>query len=245
MSAPSPVWLIHGWAANRRVFDPLAQRLPGHTVHTPELPGHGNAPFDGHFNITATADAWAEHLAEPVHLLGWSLGGAVALTLAARHPGKVRSLCLTAAFAKLQAEPDYPEGLRQIALHKMLPLFAQDYPKYMRQFLQLQFLHAPNCRGLLQHALETVPTPGAPPALAEALAAAERFDGRPLLSAVRCPVLLVFGSKDAITPPRMGAYLQEHLPGSRLHLIDGAAHAPFLSHADPFAALYRPFLQTA
>ncbi len=244
MSTPSPIWLVHGWAANHHIFDPLAARLAGYPLRAPDLPGHGQAAFHGRFDLTALADSWAACLSEPIHLLGWSLGGAVALTLAARHPDKVRSLCLTAAFAKLQAVEGYPEGLPHIALYKMLPLLEQDYPKYMRQFLQLQFLYAQQHAGLLAEVLPKLLHSGTPPALSAALNAAVAFDGRPLLAGIRCPSLLLFGDKDNITPQRMGTYLHHHLPDSRLQIISGAAHAPFLSHADRFADSYCSWLDT-
>ena len=84
---------------------------------------------------------------------------------------------------------------------------------------------------------------GAPRALQAALDAVNRADARPFLAHIQQPVLLVYGQKDAITPPRMGEYLHRHLPDSRLHLIEKAAHAPFLSHADEFAGVHQRFIK--
>ena len=162
--------------------------------------------------------------------------------MAARHPEKVRSLCLTASFARLTAAPDYPEGLAKPALGKMIPLFAQDFAKYMRQFLQLQFLHIPERAHLADEVLPEIIRHGVPPGLQAALDAVVHTDARALLPQVQCPVLLVFGGKDGITPPRMGEYLCRQLPNSRLLLIEKAAHIPFLSHADEFSAAYRVFV---
>ncbi|MBH5329436.1 pimeloyl-ACP methyl ester esterase BioH [Eikenella sp. S3360] len=242
MSDPIPVLMLHGWAANHHIFDLLAADLPECRIAAPDLPGHGAAQFDGSFNVAAAADALAAQLGEPAHLLGWSLGGLVALHLAAKYPQKVRSLCLTASFARLTAAPDYPEGLAKPALGKMIPLFAQDFAKYMGQFLQLQFLHIPERAHLANEALPDMIRHGVPPGLEAALEAAVHTDARALLPQVRCPVLLVFGGKDGITPPRMGEYLHRHLPGSRLLLIEKAAHIPFLSHEGEFAAAYRQFI---
>lgn len=241
MSDTPPVWLLHGWAANRHVFDPLAERLRPAAVVSPNLPGHGDAAYEGRFDLAALADRYAAQMPAAVHLLGWSLGGLIALHLAARHPHKVLSLCLTASFAKLAAAPDYPAGLNQPALGRMLPLFRQDYAKYIRQFIQLQFLYNTRHADLQETVLAKLGT-AAPPALADALNALLQADARPLLPQIACPVLLLFGDKDSLTPPRMGEYLHRHLPLSRLHLIPGAVHAPFLSHADEFAACYRNFL---
>ena len=231
------VYLIHGWAANHHIFDDLVPRLPADwRIHTPDLPGHGAAPFDGTFDVAAAADALAARIDEPACILGWSLGGQVALYLAARHPEKVRALCLTASFARFQAAPDYPEGLSNPALAKMVALFGQDYHKYMKQFLQLQFLYAKDQHPILEKILPDIVKHGAPAALQAALDAVAAADARAFLPQITVPALLIFGGKDSITPPRMGEYLHRHLPHSELHIIEKAAHAPFLTHAEQFAA---------
>lgn len=242
--AAKKVYLIHGWGANRHVFDDLMPRLPAEwAVCAPDLPGHGDAPFVRPFDIAAAADGIAAQIDAPADILGWSLGGLVALYLAACHPGKVRSLCLTASFARLTADEDYPEGLAAPALGKMVGAFRSDYAKHIKQFLQLQLLHTPDADGIIGRILPDLARCGTPSALQEALDAAERADARHLLDKIDVPVLLVFGGKDAITPLRMGEYLHRRLKGSRLVVMEKAAHAPFLSHAEAFAALYRDFVE--
>lgn len=240
------IFLIHGWAANRHVFDDFIPRLPAAwDIRALDLPGHGGAPFAETFDIAAAAEDYAGQIDTPAHILGWSLGGLVALHLAARYPEKVRSLCLTASFARLTAAEDYPEGLAAPALGKMVGAFRQDYAKHIKQFLQLQLLHTPNAAEIIARILPDLARHGAPAALQAALEAVNQADARPLLADIRAPSLLVFGQKDAITPPRMGEYLHRHLPDSELVLLEKAAHAPFLSHADEFAALYRGFVEKA
>lgn len=235
---------IHGWAANSHVFTPLRDDMPQNwQIRTPDLPGHGAAPDNGVFDIIAIADALAAEIDEqqPADVLGWSLGGLVALHLAHRHPHKVRKLCLTASFAKFLAEPDYPEGLSNPALGKMITLFRQDYQKYMRQFLELQFLYAKAARPLMERVLPDIVKHGTPAALETALNALSAADARALLPEIQQPVLLIYGDKDSITPPRMGDYLARHLPNAEMHTIPQAAHAPFLSHPAQFSALLHPF----
>ena len=240
------VYLIHGWAANRHVFDDLIPRLPADwQIRALDLPGHGDAPFAEPFDIATIAETFAAQIDTPAHILGWSLGGLVALYLAALYPDKIRSLCLTAGFARLTADTDYPEGLANPALGKMVGAFRQDYAKHIKQFLQLQLLHTPNSAEILHKILPDLSRHGTPAALQAALDAVNQADARPLLAHIRTPSLLVFGQKDAITPPRMGEYLNRHLTDSELVLMEKAAHAPFLSHADEFAERYRGFVEKA
>ncbi|MDO4640246.1 MAG: pimeloyl-ACP methyl ester esterase BioH [Neisseria sp.] len=237
--------LIHGWAANRHIFDDLIPRLPDTwRIQAFDLPGHGQAPLEGYFDVVSAAETLAERITEPSYLLGWSLGGLVSLYIASRYPEKVRALCLTASFAKFRAEPDYPEGLSNPALGKMVALFQQDYHKYMKQFLQLQFMHAKDQTGILEKVLPDIINRGAPAALQSALDALAEADARPLLSGIGQPVCLIYGSKDTISPPRMGEYLARNLPDARLNLIEKAAHAPFLSHVAEFTELLTHFIES-
>jgi len=237
-----PVILLHSGGMAGEEWQPqipaLAQR---YRVLVPDLPGHGNAPSDGTFDIMAAADALAAEMPDNSDVVGWSLGGLVALHLAIRYPHKVRRLCLTSSFAKFLAASDYPQGQSRTALDKMIGLFEQDYPKYMRQFLQLQLLNTPDGEEIIASVLPDMVKNGAPAALKAALDALSLADARPFLRQIRQPVLLVYGGKDSITPPRMGEYLEQHLPFAELQIIEKAAHAPFLSHAAEFSGLLKRF----
>ena len=239
MITPSRTLLIHGWGANHHIFDLLQAYLPApwqQNWYTPDLPGHGCAPFNGNFSIDSIADQLAAQLTAPAHLLGWSLGGMVALTLAARYPEKVATLCLTASLVRLLAGSDYPQGLKRTSLNIMADKFREDYPKYMQQFLQLQMLYADtSVQASVNSLIPAICQYGPPAALNAALHALEQADLRPLLTSINCPVLLVYGDRDAITPPRMGEYIHQRLPQSEWCLLPQAAHTPFLSHPDQFA----------
>lgn len=237
MNTPISVFFIHGWAANHHVFDSLISQLPEHIeCHSLDLPGHGAADTQAlaPFDVIAIADAIASDLPNGSHLLGWSLGGLIAMYIAARHPEKVKSLVLTATFAKFIASDDYPQGLKNPALAKMVTLFESDYPKYMQQFFQLQFMYRKDKSHVLTTLMPLLTQYGCPPALSSALDAIYHSDARDMLPNINQPTCLIFGNKDTISTVAMGQYLQEHIPTSELVVIDKAAHAPFLSHEHEF-----------
>lgn len=236
---------IHGWGVNYHIFDYFQTLLPAdwYTTATPLL-GHDNSPTIEHFSVAQAAEHMAKHIKQPTYLFGWSLGGVVALYLAYHYPEKVKGLILCCSFAKLLAEANYPAGLKQTTLHKIAPLFEQDYPKYMRQFLELQLLNNPHAHQILQIVLHDVLKLGTPTALRAALTEVEHIDARSWLHNIHQPTLLIFGEKDAITPPKMGEYLAQHLPNAQLNLITQASHTPFLSHADEVIKLMKKWIQS-
>ncbi|MEP6986650.1 MAG: alpha/beta fold hydrolase, partial [Chloroflexota bacterium] len=68
---------------------PLAQSF---TLIMPDLPGHGQTPANGPVDADEDADLVAELLTEPMHLVGHSYGGSVAMRAAVKRPEMIRSL---------------------------------------------------------------------------------------------------------------------------------------------------------
>jgi pimeloyl-ACP methyl ester carboxylesterase len=94
----APLLLLHAATRDRHDFEALLPLLPVDPPLAPravDLPGHGEAPRAPRYRITDLADATQENLGpEPAVLYGHSLGGLVAVALAARHPERVRGLVL-------------------------------------------------------------------------------------------------------------------------------------------------------
>ena len=110
----APVILLHGFTGDGTTMRGLAQRLESDAeVIVPDLVGHGSScsPVD---ERNYSVDAMAAHVAaiveaslsRPFHLVGYSMGGRVALTLACRRPELLRSLTLIGASAGLADESE-------------------------------------------------------------------------------------------------------------------------------------------
>lgn len=104
-TAPSdapPVLLLHGGNVANWMWQPQVDVLEDRLIVTPDLPGFGVNAHEDWPGLPAVADHLADRLAAlrittPVDVVGLSLGGAVALHLAARHPQVIRSLFITGA----------------------------------------------------------------------------------------------------------------------------------------------------
>jgi pimeloyl-ACP methyl ester carboxylesterase len=107
-AAPSdapPVLLLHGGNVANWMWEPQVEALGDRLVVTPDLPGFGVRAREVWPGLPAVVDGIADRLGAlrvttPVDVVGLSLGGAVGLHLAARHPQTIRSLFVTGAMVR-------------------------------------------------------------------------------------------------------------------------------------------------
>lgn len=234
--------LLHGWAANHHVFDEIKVALPEYHCITPDLPGHGLCPFDGLFDLSKIAKQYADMLTEPTHILGWSMGGVIAMIMAAQYAHKVRTLTIISSFACYQYHTDYPIGFRQPYLHHAAEVFSGEFAQQMAAFLQLELLDNMQKKRLAEWVYKLTKY-GTPTALQAAAQAVIDSDIRALLPSIHCPTLLVFGARDRMTPPSMGEYLHQHIARSVWHLLPKGTHMPFLAQAKTVIPLIKKHWQ--
>jgi pimeloyl-[acyl-carrier protein] methyl ester esterase len=237
----APLVYLHGWGLHGGIWAETAARLPG---ATPDLPGYGNVATVSPYSVELLADALAPTLPDGTAVCGWSLGGMVALALAARHPRKVSRLILVATNPVFVSRPDWPHGLAPDVLSEFSQALGQNYRATLLRFLSLQARGGDQARSVIERLRERVFLRGEPAAetLAAGLQLLRDVDLRSAVAQVQCPVLVVHGAYDGLCPLPAGRWLAEHLPDARLALHERAAHAPFLSHPDWFVAELRSFL---
>jgi len=213
-------------------------------LYTPDLPGLRGDPLPAPYTAESLADRLAQFCPTPCSVLGWSMGGMVALAWAARHPQQVRALILVGTTPVFINRSDWTYGLAPAVLDGYAQALMQDPRATLLRFLALQARGGEAARAViarLRTLLLAQPLPqGA--TLAAGLELLRAVDLRRLVPEVHCPTLVVHGSHDALCPPQAGRWLAQHLPTARLALHERAAHAPFLSHPEWFAETVRRFL---
>jgi len=245
-----PLVLLHGWSMSSAVFAEVHGRLDQERrVLAPDLAGHGGSAPAADYGLAALARDLEEWLAalgsQQVDLLGWSLGGQVALELALGGRIAVRRLILVAATPRFVAAEDWPHGLPPGQVRVMARDLRRNFQRTLGDFFKLQFAGEDLSGARLRQILAFAVRPVAPPPLEVALATLEtlrRTDLRPRLDAVRIPTLVHQGTRDTITPPGAGAALADLLSCARLAPAAGAGHAPFLSDPEAAALIWQDFL---
>jgi pimeloyl-[acyl-carrier protein] methyl ester esterase len=242
--------LLHGWGLNLRVWDGLARELSKlFRVITVDLPGHGRSPWNPKAR-TPAEQAWQVHATlasrtDRYSLVGWSLGGQIALDLAAAMPGSVERLALVATTPRFAASEDWPYGMPAAALDRLATQLRTNYKRTVSEFLELQVRGSVGSEKVLAELHGSLFSHGEahPKALVAGLATLKSSDLRSNLSLIHTPTLVVAGQYDRVTLPAASRALAAMLPDARYVEFRRAAHAPFLSHAGEFAALVTRFLR--
>jgi len=219
----APVVLLHGFGGDRQTWLNIQTGLSAHKRSIAfDLPGHGEAldwPRIGHAGIAAKAVTQSlEALEIPrVHLVGHSMGGAVAALIALRNPDLVASMTLLA-----------PGGFGPEINHRLLRRYAVASDPEMMEVLLEQFFgwEFKLPKFLAKTAAESRARLGAAATLETV--ANEIIDGtvqktlpRDELAALTMPIKVLWGTQDRVLPTR-----QAHkLPGTvATHIFERVGH---------------------
>ncbi len=213
----APVVLLHGLGGSsewwRHNVDVLAER---YLVSAIDLVGFGRnrfflqksrlpLRFD---DIAALLARWIESsFVEPVHLVGNSMGGQIAIHLAASRPELVRSLILVDSTG-IPFEIAPGAHIENLAL-----------PHGWRSFFLVL------ARDLFR---------AGPTALALAFARLLRDDVRPLMRTLTMPVLLIWGESDPLVPLTYARQMAEEMPNAMLRVIPRSGHVPMWENPRAF-----------
>ena len=240
------VVLLHGWALHGGMWGPWLDDLAGHArLHILDLPGHGRSGWPAAArDLGSLAGAIYPRLPRQAIVLGWSLGGMLALELARRHPRQVTALVLVATTPKFLAGDGWAHGMRPAVLEEFARGLAADHHRTVQNFLALQTRGDEHASEALRALRRQLATHGPPDlaALEAGLAILREADLRDELPRIAQPALVIAGEHDRLTPPDAGRELALRLPAARYRLIERSGHAPFLSHAAEFVAEVKGFL---
>ncbi|MEO9096145.1 MAG: alpha/beta hydrolase [Microbacteriaceae bacterium] len=241
MGSGVPIVMVHGSALSQviwRGFGYVRDLAADHRVITLDLRGHGRSgkpqeasAYAMEFFVTdvlAVLDALA---IERAHYLGYSLGGRIGFSLAARHPDRLRSLI--SAGGASRGEPGafdrvFFPGCVEILETGSMTAFIHAWEAHSGAALDASTrsaFQANDARALAAYMREADRDPGV----------SERE-----LAAIELPTLLLVGSDDDERVPA-AEHALARMPNATMHVLPGATHGDTLQHPDARPAI-RAFL---
>lgn len=234
------VVFLHGWGGDSRCWEPLLEELTA-LPQTPvciDLPGFGRrAGEDWPDSESLLADLEAR-LPENCLLVGWSLGGMLAVQLAARSP-KVRALATIAANGCFVSSDGWP-GMAPEVFTQFCGAQRSEPQKNWQRFCSLQARGDSAMRSVLK-TLKSWQPDAMPASWDDALACLGQLDNRASLAQLPIPALHIFGAEDALVPA--AAAEQVRALGCSVEVVEEAGHCPHLSNPKMVARLLQELLQ--
>jgi pimeloyl-[acyl-carrier protein] methyl ester esterase len=223
-------------------FPLLPRLIERYRMHLVDLPGHGYSDplvAPPPLSLRRIAEAVELAIAEtsapgPLVILGWSLGGQVALEWARLRPERVGAMLLMSTTPCFVQRPDWPHAMTEATLRQFGDELAVAYRRTLQRFVTLQVQGSEHARDTLASLRSQLFARGesSRQALRDTLELVASSDLRGEVGAISQRTLVIAGDRDTLIPVAAARWLASALPQASLMVIPGAAHAPFLSHPE-------------
>lgn len=224
--------LVHGAGGSRLHWAAELRRMDGATVYTVDLPGHGRSAKGGCCAVSGYAEAVVSVLdaaqMDRAVIVGHSMGGAIAQTLALEVPERVEALVLIATGARLRVSPAILECIED-DLENAVELIT-DYAWSTEA--------DPSLTGLGRDALRATGSE----VLLRDFTACDKFDVMGRLADIEAPTLVINGTEDELTPMKYAHFLAEQIRRARLVTVEGAGHMVMLERPEEVVLPIREFV---
>jgi pimeloyl-ACP methyl ester carboxylesterase len=230
----TPVVFVHGAGSNHLIWG-LQVRALGEDTRTLalDLPGHGRSDPPGRASVEAYSDAVLGFLdalnIERAIVVGHSMGGAIAQTLALAHPDRVAALGLVGTGARLRVLPTILTGV------------TTDYDAVVKLIVECSYAPGldPGFRKRAEDELRVCP----PQITGGDYGACDRFDVMSQIAEIKAPALVVCGREDRMTPAKYAVYLATNIPNAYLVFIDHAGHSVMVEQPDELNKTLQDFVE--
>jgi pimeloyl-ACP methyl ester carboxylesterase len=208
--------------------------------------GQSSMAEDGYEIADMARDALAladELDLETFHLLGVSMGGAIAQEIALEAPERVRTLTLAVTF---HDSGEYTRRLAEVWGARVRQISREQHiDELMLMNHSEAFYESPEMVEFVRTAILNNPHPQSPEAFGRQLAACSRHDTRDRLDSLTMPTHVIGGEYDILVPVWKSKAIAELIPGARLTVLPRAPHGLSLERAEEFNAAVLEFIREA
>lgn len=250
---------IHGWGMNRGIWNKLIQQLTlsdSDDIITLDLPGYADTPA---LAEETDIDAIAKHLVSQlkpdssVILVGWSLGGLIATSMAKLISDRLQSLILIASTPKFTQNKTWPHAVKSEVFQNFYQQLKTDFVKIIQRFIAITVMGSPTARKDQKEILTALSEVSDSKTYGLNLSTLEAgldillaTDFREELINFKSPLFILTGDRDTIVPVAAMESIRTQRETLNLHceleVIHHAGHAPFISHTNASAKFLQKIL---
>ena len=174
------------------------------------------------------------------HLLGVSMGGAIAQEIALAAPERIRTLTLVVTFARSGAWGD--RLAETWSARRLKQSFEEHIDELMLLNFSEEYFENPDAIRALRALILADPHPQPPEAFGRQLRASAKHDSVERLPSLSMPVHVIGGEHDLLVPVWKSQEIAGLIPGATLTVLPGAPHGLSLERAEEFNALVLDFI---
>ena len=244
-----PLLCVAGLTCDTLVWIPQVQAFSAahRTVIFDNRDAGQSSMAEGDYDIADMARdalALADHLElDTFHLLGVSMGGAIAQEIALQAPERVRTLTLAVTFP---AGGAYARRLGEVWGARLEQI---GYEQHVDELMLLNhsegFYDHPEMVEFIRTAMLNNPHPQPPEAFVRQIGACGRHDARDRLGSLGMPVHVIGGEHDILVPVWKSKEIAGLIPGAKLTILEGAPHGLSVERADEFNGAVLEFIREA
>ncbi|OGW06341.1 MAG: hypothetical protein A2W77_04380 [Nitrospinae bacterium RIFCSPLOWO2_12_39_16] len=239
-----PIIFIHGWAMNSHVWKyQMDELLKDFQIIAVDLRGHGESEC-GIRNAEYGFNIFVQDLKELINFLGiekftlagWSMSSFIIARYYFKYPKDVEKLIFIGGTPKFLSENDYPHGQPMTTVKRLEQNLKRDYKNYLKEFCEKLFISGEkieeNRLSKIKRLMFNEDFPPPPYISLQTLNLLVKNDIRDNLKHIKVPTLIVHGDIDKICPVGAGKYMAKEIPDSKLVILEGVGHAPFLTQPE-------------
>ena len=238
-----PIFLLHGWGGNSNLWAPLIPELQKITnVIAIDLPGFGDSPKINNFSLETILDLIAEQIMAPAVLIGWSLGGMLAVQLASRYPQKISRIVTLASNVKFVDGDGYDAAMDSTVNHQFNKSFETAPEETLKLFGGLMAQGDANDRVMLKKMRIMAGHQKITSNWLQALELLSALDNRMAFAMLTQPGLHLLGEADVLVPVAAAKQLAQLNSQQSIKILPATSHALHWSKPTEVAELISSFL---
>ena len=239
--------LIHGFGGDKDIWNRFSAAL-GEENHiiVIDLPGHGKSVSDNNLNYSISHQAEMLNLfleakkINKIHIVGNSMGGAIALKYTGQYADKVKSLTLVDALGMIKTKSEYAREIEKTGIN---PFFDICTEAAFEKFVHFSMQKPPHMPGMIMGFLVSEKCTRAKIEKVIFNDMIKDADLSRVAKNIKTPTLIIWGRKDRVLHVDNAQLFHSTIKGSQLVIFEELGHVPLLEDPNKTAAVTEAFIK--